>query len=313
MNKNSDCKNVFLASPRGFCAGVKRAIALVEQSLQDYGVPIYVRHEIVHNKHVVESLKNKGVVFIEDFSEIKDISRPVIISAHGAGKNIFQEAQKLGLNLIDATCPLVKKVHKQIERYEQEHKKIIFIGQKEHPETIGTLGQLNFPKQVDVIYSEEEAKALQLSADADIGTVNQTTLSVNKLQKITDILRERFGNLETLNQNDICYATTHRQNAVKKVAENAELFIIIGSKNSSNSRQLQKCALDCGAKQAWLVDDASEINWEELSSYQNIGISAGASAPEHLVEELLQELKKHYENLKIHDIIVADERVVFKI
>ena len=306
-------KNIYLASPRGFCAGVKRAIALVENTLEKYGVPIYVRHEIVHNRHVVEDLKSRGVIFIEDFDEITDISRPVIISAHGAGKDVYAQAEKLKLNLIDATCPLVAKVHRQIRRFAEDGKQIIVIGKKNHPEVVGTLGQLDNPEQAIVISSSEEAALLKNSPEKSIGVVNQTTLAVDELNNIINTLKLSFGNVSSLQKNDICYATTHRQSAIKEAAKKADAVIIIGSKNSSNSKQLQKTALAYGAKQAWLIDDAHELAWNEIDKFESLAISAGASAPDYLLDELLLSLKKRYENLNIHDIIVAEENVEFKI
>ncbi len=303
---------IYLASPRGFCAGVKRAIAIVEDTLQKYGAPVYVRHEIVHNKHVVEGLRRRGVVFIEELSEIDDRNRPVIISAHGAGKNVYQEAKRLGLQLIDATCPLVDKVHKQICRFAAEGRQIVIIGKHNHPEVIGTRNQLDEPEKALIVNSPEGAAALDLQDSQSFGVVNQTTLAVDDLNAIIEVLKQRCGEISSLQKNDICYATTHRQAAVKATAEKAEAMIIIGSKNSSNSKQLQKTALAYGAKQAWLIDDASELPWNEVDAYESIGISAGASAPDYLLDELLSALKKRYDNLKIHDIIVAVENVEFK-
>lgn len=305
-------RTIYLASPRGFCAGVKRAIAIVEETLKNHGTPVYVRHEIVHNKHVVGELKQQGVIFIEDLSEVEDKSRPVIISAHGAGRDVYQKAEALGLKLIDATCPLVEKVHKQIRKFAAEDRQIVIIGKQNHPEIVGTRGQLENPQSAVVINSPEEASALRIHEDKCIGVVNQTTLAVDDLSAIIEVIKQRCGNVASLQKNDICYATTHRQAAVKAVAEKAEAIIIIGSGNSSNSKQLQKTALTHGARQAWLIDDATELPWNEIDSYENIGISAGASAPDYLLDELLDALKKRYENLKIHDIIVAIENVEFK-
>lgn len=305
-------RTIYLASPRGFCAGVKRAIAIVEETLKNYGTPVYVRHEIVHNKHVVCELRRRGVIFIEELSEVEDKSRPVIISAHGAGRDVYQKAGALGLKLIDATCPLVEKVHKQIRKFASENRQIVIIGKPNHPEVIGTRGQLENPQTAIVINTPEEASTLRIQKEKSIGVVNQTTLAVDDLSNIIEAIRQHCGDVASLQKNDICYATTHRQAAVKAVAEKAEAIIIIGSANSSNSKQLQKTALAYGAKQAWLVDDASELPWNEIDNYESIGVSAGASAPDYLLDELLSALKKRYENLKIHDIIVAVENVEFK-
>lgn len=301
--------DIFLATPRGFCSGVRRAVNLVEKTLQNYGAPVYVRHEIVHNKHVVENLRKKGVVFIEELSEITDTSRPVVISAHGAPKHVYTEAQQLGIKLIDATCPLVEKVHKKIIRLEQEKKNIVVIGKNGHPEILGTVGQLNNTSEYKVIFSVQDAEKLQFSTDAPIGLVTQTTLCVSDVANIITVLQRRFGNIDALSKSDTCYATTHRQTAILELVKHSSLIVVIGSKNSSNSQQLKKIAMEAGAKKAFLIDDVSEMPWNEISDEPSIGISAGASAPEELVDNMLKELKKRYTNLKIHDIIVAKEGV----
>lgn len=304
--------DIYLAAPRGFCGGVRRAVKLVEQALRDYGAPIYVRHEIVHNKHVVENLRQQGVVFIEELTEATDRSRPVIISAHGAQKSVYAEAAALGLKLIDATCPLVEKVHKKIIRLAQEGKNIAVVGKVGHPEIIGTVGQLDDASRCKIIASPQEAEALTFDDKAPVGMVTQTTLSVSDVAAIMEVLQRRFGKVEALAQSDTCYATTHRQAAVVELARHAAAIIVVGSKNSSNSQQLKKIALEAGAAKAFLIDDVSEMPWDELTETQTLGISAGASAPEELVEQILTELKKRYTNLKIHDIIVADEAAVRK-
>lgn len=304
--------DIYLASPRGFCSGVRRAVKLVEQALRDYGAPIYVRHEIVHNRHVVESLRQQGVVFIEKLSEAAERGRPVIISAHGAPKSVYLEAEKLGLRLIDATCPLVEKVHKKIVRLAQEGKNIVVIGKAGHPEIIGTVGQLDDVSRCQTIVTPQEAESLKFEDEAPIGMVTQTTLSVADVAEITDILRRRFGQIEALAQSDTCYATTHRQAAIRELVKHAAAIVVVGSKNSSNSRQLQKIAVQAGAAKAFLIDDVSEMPWDELADIRTLGISAGASAPEELVAQIVGELKKRYANLKIHDIIVADEAAVRK-
>lgn len=305
--------DIYLAAPRGFCGGVHRAVGIVEQALKKYGTPLYVRHEIVHNKHVVDKLRRQGVVFIESFSEITDKSRPVIISAHGAPRQVYQEADALGLKLIDATCPLVEKVHKKIIRLAQEGKNIAVIGKAAHPEIIGTTGQLESADKCRVVSTAQEAENICFDDNAPLGIVTQTTLSTAEVAEISAVLQRRFGNPDTLSQNDTCYATTHRQNAVRELAKHAEAIVVVGSKNSSNSRQLQKIALASGISKAYLIDDVSEMPWNELQNVRRLGLSAGASAPEELVSEIIDELKKRYKNLKIHDIIVAEENVRFKL
>ena len=304
--------DLYLAQPRGFCGGVRRAINLVEQALQKYGAPVSVRHEIVHSKHVVDSLRRRGVVFVEDFSEVRDCRRPVIISAHGAPADVYRKAEDLGLKLIDATCPLVEKVHKKIRRLAENGQNIVIIGKADHPEIIGTAGQIGSYPNCRIIRSTKEAEALDFSVNAPLGIVTQTTLSIEDVVQISAILRQRFHNTDTLSGSDTCYATTYRQAAVREVVRHTSIMIVVGSKNSSNSRQLQKIALEAGAKQAYLIDDVSEMPWDMLEGQTSIGLSAGASAPEELVGEIINALKKHYANLKIHDIIVAVENVKFK-
>lgn len=305
--------DIYLAAPRGFCGGVCRAVGIVELGLEKYGVPLYVRHEIVHNKHVVEKLRSQGVVFIESFSEITDKNRPVIISAHGAPKKVYREAEKLGLKIIDATCPLVKKVHKKIVRLASEGKNIAIIGKAAHPEIAGTAGQLENYDKYRIISSPQEAETVRFDDEAPLGIVTQTTLSTTEVAEISAILQRRFGAPEILSQNDTCYATTHRQNAVRELTKHAEAIVVVGSKNSSNSRQLQKIAAGCGISKAFLIDDVSEMPWPELRNVRRLGISAGASAPEELVRQIIGEMKKRYKNLKIHDIIVARENVRFNL
>ncbi len=305
-------KNVFLASPRGFCAGVTRAVSIVEDTLSSFGAPVYVRHEIVHNRHVVEELKQKGAVFVDHLDEIEDTTRPVIISAHGAGSDVFEEAEKLGLKVIDATCPLVERVHRQIKKLEQQKAFIIVVGKKEHPEIEGTVGQVSSQTPLVVVSSAEEAEALLLPKNVPVGIVTQTTLSLSEAEKIVSIIRKKAPHLLTADKNDICYATTHRQTAVKELVKHCDAVLVIGSKNSSNSKQLARTALDCGARQAWLADDVDSFDFGLLDGVENLGVSAGASAPEYLVGELLAKLKDTFPKLNFYDIIVAEEHVRFK-
>lgn len=235
--------DIYLAVPRGFCAGVKRAISLVEKALKDYGAPVYVRHEIVHNRHVVENLRRRGVVFVEDFDEIKDDSRPVILSAHGVPKAVETEAARRKLTVIDATCPLVAKVHRQIRKLAEEGREIVVIGKKEHPEIIGTVGQVDCQDRVHIINSVNEALTLNLPSGCKAGVVTQTTLAVDDAEYITACLHRKFNELAEQKGSDICYATTFRQKAVREIAAKADGVIVIGSKNSSNSKHLQQTAL----------------------------------------------------------------------
>ena len=304
--------DIYLAEPRGFCAGVRRAIAIVENALEQYGAPIYVRHEIVHNKHVIEDLKQKGVVFIEDIRGA-DPKRPLIFSAHGVSQEVKDKARELGLFTIDATCPLVEKVHRQVRKFFEQNFEIIVIGKKEHPEIVGTVGQVGESAKLHVIYSLEEAKSLEIKDTEHVGFVTQTTLSTDDTLEIIHCLKQRFPKIQGLPKADICYATTNRQTAVKELVKHTPNIIILGSKNSSNSRHLQETALKVGAQNAWLADDASELDWEKINTFSSLGISAGASAPEYLVEDLLQELAKRYHNINKKYVTVVKENINFKL
>lgn len=303
---------IYLAEPRGFCAGVRRAIAIVENALAQHGAPIYVRHEIVHNKHVLEDLRQKGVVFIEDIRDA-DPKRPLIFSAHGVSQEVKDEALALGLFTIDATCPLVEKVHRQVKQFFEQNFEIIVIGKKEHPEIIGTVGQVGENAKLHVIYSLDEAKSLEIEDTEHVGFVTQTTLSTDDTFEIIHCLKERFPKIQGLPKADICYATTNRQTAIKELAKHTQNIIILGSKNSSNSRHLQETALKAGAQNAWLVDDYSELDWKCIDTLASLGISAGASAPEYLVEDLLKELEKRYHNINKNYVTVVKENINFKL
>lgn len=309
----SEDLTVYIAEPRGFCAGVRRAIEIVEQALKDYGAPVYVRHEIVHNKHVIEDLKNKGVMFIDELAQMQDKNRPLIFSAHGVPQSVVDETVKLGIKTIDATCPLVAKVHNQIKKLYQEDMEIIVIGKKNHVEIIGTVGQIPSNNKLHIINSKEDIEALNINPESKVGFVTQTTLSVDDTKEIVAALKQKFPTISTMRKDDICFATTNRQKAVKEMAKLADLVIVIGSKNSSNSKQLKEVALKNGAKNAVLIDDASELDWALLKEYQTLGITAGASAPEYLVQDLLYQLKSHYDNIKIMDVKVEYEKVNFKL
>ena len=308
--KNRELK-ILLSAPRGFCAGVERAIEIVEKSIQKYGAPVYVRHEIVHNKHVVDNLKSKGAVFVEELEEIKDKSRPVIFSAHGVPKKIPEDANSYDMTYVDATCPLVSKVHREAENLYKAGYHIILIGHKNHPEVIGTMGQLK-KGSIDLIQNEEEAKNYQLDKDIKIAYITQTTLSVDDTKEIINVLKKKFPNLKEPMKEDICYATTNRQMAVKEIAKNCDMFFVIGSRNSSNSVRLVEVAKKSGCKKSQLIHSESKIPFREIENCKTIGISSGASAPEILVKNFINELKNYF-SITIDEIEIIKENVVFKV
>jgi len=309
MKKNL---KIYLASPRGFCAGVKRAIDIVEKSITKYGKPVYVRHEIVHNKQVVEDLKKKGAVFVEELSDIKDSTRPVIFSAHGVPKSVPEEAEQKKLSFVDATCPLVSKVHRESEQLFKKGYDIILIGHNNHPEVIGTMGQL--PKgSIKLVETVNDASLLDnKNFSKPVAYITQTTLSVDDTAEIISKLKEKFPKIKQPIKEDICYATTNRQLAVKKIAPKCDMFFVIGSRNSSNSVRLVEVAKKAGCKNSMLMYFEKEIPMKELKNSNIIGISSGASAPEQLVQNLLNEVKKDRE-ITIEEVIVAEEKVVFKL
>ena len=308
--KNKELK-ILLAAPRGFCAGVDRAIEIVKKSIEKYGPPIYVRHEIVHNKHVVENLKKIGAIFIEELSEIEDKTRPVIFSAHGVPKTVPKEAKNFNMEYIDATCPLVSKVHREAENLHKSGSHIILIGHKNHPEVVGTMGQI--PKGgIDLVESVEDVNKYENKENKDLAFVTQTTLSVDDTKEIIDKLKKKFPNIQEPKKEDICYATTNRQAAVKKIAKECEMFFIIGSRNSSNSVRLVEVAKNSGCSKAELIHSESVIPYEKIANCSTIGISSGASAPEILVDEFIKNLKKKFV-LKMEEIEIIKEEVTFKI
>ena len=308
--KNKELK-ILLSAPRGFCAGVERAIEIVEKSIQKYGAPVYVRHEIVHNKHVVDNLKNKGAVFVEELEEIEDKSRPVIFSAHGVPKQIPEDASNYEMTYVDATCPLVSKVHREAENLFKAGYHIILIGHKNHPEVIGTMGQLK-KGSIDLIQNEEEAENYKVYNNKKIAYITQTTLSVDDTREIINILKKNFPNLREPMKEDICYATTNRQMAVKEIAKNCDMFFVIGSRNSSNSVRLVEVAKKSGCENSQLIHSESEIPFKEIQDCNTIGISSGASAPEVLVENFISELKNKF-TITIDEIEIIKENVVFKV
>ena len=308
--KNKELK-ILLSAPRGFCAGVERAIEIVEKSIQKYGSPVYVRHEIVHNKFVVDDLRNKGAIFVEELEEIEDKTRPVIFSAHGVPKKIPQDAKNYNMTYVDATCPLVSKVHREAENLHKAGYHLILIGHENHPEVIGTMGQL--PKgSIDLIQNEDEAKNYDPKNSEKIAYVTQTTLSVDDTKEIISILKEKFSNIREPAKEDICYATTNRQMAVKNIAKKCDIFFVIGSRNSSNSVRLVEVAKKSGCENSILIHSQSEIPFNLIENSNIIGISSGASAPEILVENFIKELKNKF-TVTIEEVEIIKENVVFRV
>ena len=307
--KNNHLK-ILLAAPRGFCAGVDRAIEIVKKSIDKYGAPVYVRHEIVHNKHVVDNLKKIGAIFVEEIDEIEDKTRPVIFSAHGVPKSVPKEASNLNMIFVDATCPLVSKVHREAEILNKQDLHILLIGHENHPEVIGTMGQLTKGK-IELIETVEDAKRFQMKEEKKLAYITQTTLSVDDTKEIIQTLKQRFPDIHEPKKDDICYATTNRQAAVKKIAKNCDNFFIIGSRNSSNSVRLVEVAKNNGCE-AELIHSESNFPLDKLKKCKTIGISSGASAPEILVEEFIDKIKKEF-TVEIEEVEIIKENVTFKI
>ena len=308
--KNKNLK-ILLASPRGFCAGVDRAIEIVKKSIDKYGSPVYVRHEIVHNKHVVDNLKKIGAIFVEELEEIKDKTRPVIFSAHGVPKSVPKEASNLNMTYVDATCPLVSKVHREAENLYENGSHILLIGHKNHPEVVGTMGQL--PNDcIDLIESVEDAERYSKKNETKLAYITQTTLSVDDTREIINVLKRKFPEINEPKKEDICYATTNRQSAVKKIAKNCDMFFVIGSRNSSNSVRLVEVAKNNGCDKSELIHSDSKVPLDKIANCKTIGISSGASAPEILVEEFIKELKKEF-TIEIEEVEIIKENITFKI
>ena len=308
--KNKEIK-ILLSAPRGFCAGVERAIEIVKKSLKKYGAPVYVRHEIVHNKHVVDGLKAIGAIFVEELEEIEDKSRPVIFSAHGVPKNVPEQANNYKIEYIDATCPLVSKVHREAENLYKAGYHIVLIGHNNHPEVIGTMGQLP-DGTIDLIQDEYDVEAYELGQNKKIAYVTQTTLSVDDTKNIVTALKKKFPEIKEPFKEDICYATTNRQSAVKNIAKQCDMFFVLGSRNSSNSVRLVEVAEKSGCPHAELIHSESEIPYEKLLNCKIIGISSGASAPEVLVENFIKKLKVKFK-IKIEEVEIIKENIVFKV
>lgn len=301
---------VYLATPRGFCAGVDRAIQIVERAIELYGAPVYVRHEIVHNKHVVDRLKALGAVFVKELDQCPT-DRPVVFSAHGVPKSVPAAAQNRQMFFLDATCPLVSKVHVEAERHHREGREIILIGHAGHPEVVGTMGQLP-DGVVRLIETADEARVFTPIDPKNLAFVTQTTLSVDDTSEIVGILKSRFPDIAVPHKEDICYATTNRQDAVKNVSADCDLFLVIGSKASSNSQRLVEVALRGGAKAAHLIDDASHINWSWFEGVSTVGVSAGASAPENLISDLIKAIGDVYD-AEVIESNGVQETVTFKL
>ena len=309
MRKNE--LKIYLASPRGFCAGVDRAIEIVKKSIDKFGSPVYVRHEIVHNKHVVESLKKIGAIFVEEISEIKDKTRPVIFSAHGVPKKVPKEAEELNMKYVDATCPLVSKVHREAENMHKGGYHIILIGHKGHPEVIGTMGQI--PEHgITLVETVEDVKKIIFKKEEKLAFITQTTLSVDDTKEIIECLKKRFPKINEPKKEDICYATTNRQAAVKKIAKLCDMFFVIGSRNSSNSKRLVEVASKAGCNESELIHSESEIPLDKIGKCKTIGISSGASAPEIIVQDFISKIKEKYE-VQIEEVEIVKENVFFKI
>ncbi|MBX9801471.1 MAG: 4-hydroxy-3-methylbut-2-enyl diphosphate reductase [Caulobacteraceae bacterium] len=301
---------VRLATPRGFCAGVDRAIQIVERAIEKYGAPVYVRHEIVHNRHVVERLKAMGAIFVKELDDCPD-DRPVVFSAHGVPKSVPATARAREMLFLDATCPLVSKVHVEAERHHAAGRHIVLIGHAGHPEVVGTMGQLP-AGAISLIETVADAENFQRPGDTPLAYATQTTLSVDDTAEVLATLKRRFPELPDPHKEDICYATTNRQEAVKRLGQGCELVLVVGSKNSSNSVRLVEVALRAGARDARLVDDASQVDWSWMEGVSTLGITAGASAPERLIEELVEAVRARFDVELVED---AGERetVTFKL
>lgn len=304
--------DVLLANPRGFCAGVERAIEIVERALEIHGAPLYVRHEVVHNRHVVDRLRSSGVVFVEDLDEVPD-HQVVIFSAHGVPRRVQEEAARRGLNVFDATCPLVTKVHIEVSRYAREGREVVLIGHAGHPEVEGTLGQFDpaYGGRMVLVESADDVARLEVSDPGRLAYVSQTTLSMDDTAEVIDALRSRFPAIEGPRKMDICYATQNRQDAVKALVSQCDLLLVVGSANSSNSNRLREIGARVGID-AHLVDGPADVDPRWLEGKQHIGVTAGASAPEILVRELIEYLKSCGTN-KVTEVTGREESVTFSL
>lgn len=309
--KKDNQLKIYLASPRGFCAGVDRAVEIVKKSLQKFGAPIYVRHEIVHNKHVVQELKEMGTIFVDELDDIEDTSRPVIFSAHGVAKKVVDDAKFKNLLYIDATCPLVSKVHREAEQLNKQGYHIFLIGHENHPEVIGTMGQID-NNNIELIQNKEDVETILPIKEIKYAYITQTTLSIDDTKEIIQSLQIKFPAIKGPIKEDICYATTNRQAAVKLIAPKCDLFLIIGSRNSSNSQRLVEVAKKNGCENSLLLHTDLEFPEEQILNCKNLGLSSGASAPEILIQNLIKKIKK-IRNVQIEEVTSATENVTFKI
>ena len=308
--KTSAVKKIHLANPRGFCAGVDRAIEMVELALKKWGSPIYVRHEIVHNKHVVHDLKKKGAVFVEELNECP-VDRPVIFSAHGVPKTVPEEAEERQMLFVDATCPLVTKVHNEIKRYYDKGYKIIMIGHRGHPETIGTMGQL--PEgEVLLVENTADVEKMDSAEYPKLAYVTQTTLSVDDTKEIALALNKKFPSIENPKKEDICYATTNRQEEVKRLVKHVDLMLVVGSENSSNSQRLVDVAKNSGCIKSYLIEDYKKIDWVKVKAANSIGITSGASAPDFLVNQVISSIQEKFDTSLVYDT-TRKETIEFKV
>lgn len=303
--------HILLCAPRGFCAGVERAIQVVEEALQRFGAPVYVRHEIVHNRYVVESLKAKGAVFVEELEEIPDSDRPVVFSAHGVSNRVWDDAKARNISVLDATCPLVSKVHKEAILHFRRQHEIVLIGHAGHPEVEGTMGQLP-DGAITLVETVEDARVFQPRDPDNLAWITQTTLSVDDTAEIVGELKRRFPKIAGPHKDDICYATTNRQEAVKQVAPRVDRMLVVGAPNSSNSQRLREVAERAGCPKAVLLQRASEIDWSVFEGVERIGVTAGASAPEVIVEEVLDAFAERFD-IQVELVTTAEEDIVFNL
>jgi 4-hydroxy-3-methylbut-2-enyl diphosphate reductase len=301
---------ILLANPRGFCAGVERAIQIVERALERFGAPVYVRHEIVHNRYVVEMLEKKGAVFVEELDEVPD-DVPVVFSAHGVPKAVPAEAERRKLFYVDATCPLVSKVHREAERHHKNGRQILLVGHAGHPEVIGTIGQLP-DGAVLLVESVQDVEMVEVADPDNVAFVTQTTLSVDDTAEIVEAIRRRFPVVDAPKKEDICYATTNRQEAVKAIASRCDAILVVGAPNSSNSRRLVEVAAKLGCPKARMVQRAADIDWDWMDGVTRLGLTAGASAPEILVEEVLSACRERYD-VRFEEVSITEEDVFFKL
>ena len=303
-------KQILLISPRGFCAGVTRAIDTVVEVLEKFGPPVYVKHEIVHNKHVIDDLKAKGAIFIEDINDAP-IDKPLVFSAHGVAKNILDTAKQMNKYVVDATCPLVTKVHVQAIKFYNLNYKIILIGHKNHPEVEGTLGQLP-AGEIVLIENLDDIQNLKFENEDKLAYVTQTTLSVDDTKEIIDALKKKFPHIKSSPKEDICYATTNRQNAIKDSAHECDSFIVVGSKNSSNSNRLVEVAKKSGCNLSVLLENASNLNIDNYKNHQTIGLSSGASVPDILVQDVISKFREAFE-INVKEVGAGEENISFKL